>query len=138
MSEEAAIRALLDRFVKAVCAKDLEAMLACTAPAIATFDVAAPLKNRGPEAVRVLWKATVEAYETIEYAMHEVDVFASGDVGFSRSLNTFGGTQGGQRSVVTLQSTIGFVRIDGAWKIVHEHASMPFDADGKALTSLAI
>ncbi len=137
-TSEAAIRDLLARFVAAVCAKDLEAMLACTGPAIATFDVGAPLQNKGPFAVRKLWKDTVEAYETIEYAMYKLDVFTGGDVGFSRSMNTFGGKQAGAHSVVTLQSTLGFQRIAGEWKIVHEHASMPFDAAMKALTSLPV
>ena len=137
-TEEAAIRDLLERFVAAVCAKDLEAMLACTGPAIATFDVGAPLQNKGPAAVRKLWKETIDAYETIAYEMHHLEVFTSGDIGFSRSMNTFGGTQAAGHSVVTLQSTLGFQRIEGGWKIVHEHASMPFDAEMKALTSLSL
>ena len=36
-----------------------------------------------------------------------------------------------------VRSTLGLRKIDGVWKVVHEHASVPFNAEnGKALVAL--
>jgi uncharacterized protein (TIGR02246 family) len=138
-AEDAAIRAVIDAITKAVRAKDVEAMLAQCAPGIVTFDMVPPLKHQGAQAIRGLWARTLAAFEPpLEYDVHELDIAVDGDVAFARCLNRFGGTKtDGKRVINWLRSTFGLRRIDGRWKVVHEHVSVPFDMEtGKAMLEL--
>ncbi|HEV7730794.1 MAG TPA: nuclear transport factor 2 family protein [Candidatus Binatia bacterium] len=56
-----------------------------------------------------------------------------GDVAFTRSLNRFGGTTAdGTHDASWLCSTLCLRKIDGRWKLVHEHVSVPFDMQTNA------
>jgi uncharacterized protein (TIGR02246 family) len=138
-AEEAAIRAVIDAITKAVRAKDVEAMLAQCAPDIVTFDMVPPLKHQGSQAIRGLWARTLAAFDPpLEYEVHDLDISVDGDVAFARCLNRFGGTKkDGRRVLNSLRSTFGLRKIDGQWKVVHEHVSVPFDMEtGKAMLDL--
>ena len=75
----------------------------------------------------------------IGYEVRDLHVTAGEEVAFSHSLNRLHGTTAeGKRTEMWFRETLCFRKIDGAWKIVHEHASMPFDAEMKALTSLPL
>jgi ketosteroid isomerase-like protein len=64
-------------------------------------------------------------------------VQTGGDLAFSRSLAHFAGTtKEGRRVDSHVRSTLGFRKINGRWKIVHEHLSVPFDANGQGLFQL--
>jgi uncharacterized protein (TIGR02246 family) len=137
--EEAAIRTVIDAITKAVRAKDVEAMLAQCAPDIVTFDMVPPLKHQGSQAIRGLWARTLAAFDPpLEYEVHDLDISVDGDIAFARCLNRFGGTKkDGRRVLNSLRSTFGLRKIDGQWKVVHEHVSVPFDMEtGKAMLDL--
>jgi uncharacterized protein (TIGR02246 family) len=137
--EEAAIRTVIDAITKAVRAKDVEAMLAQCAPDIVTFDMVPPLKHQGSQAIRGLWARTLAAFDPpLEYEVHDLDISVDGDIAFARCLNRFGGTKkDGRRVLNSLRSTFGLRKIDGQWKVVHEHVSVPFDMEtGKAMLEL--
>ncbi|MEA3153239.1 MAG: hypothetical protein QOK44_828 [Betaproteobacteria bacterium] len=137
--EEAAIRTVIDAITKAVRAKDVEAMLAQCAPDIVTFDMVPPLRHQGSQAIRGLWARTLAAFDPpLEYEVHDLDISVDGDVAFARCLNRFGGTKkDGRRVLNSLRSTFGLRKIDGQWKVVHEHVSVPFDMEtGKAMLEL--
>jgi ketosteroid isomerase-like protein len=70
--------------------------------------------------------------------VQELDIAVDGDVAFARCLNRFGGTKmDGKRVLNWLRSTFGLRKIDGRWKVVHEHVSVPFDMEtGKAMLEL--
>ena len=140
-ADEAAVRAVVDAIVKAVRAKDVEAMLAQCAPELVTFDMVPPIQHEGAEAIRRLWDKTLAGFvPPLDYDTHDVDVQVGGDVAFVRCLNQFGGTHtDGTRTNNWLRSTFGLRKIGGRWKAVHEHehVSVPFDMEtGKALPEL--
>jgi ketosteroid isomerase-like protein len=138
-SEEVAIRRVIDQFVLAVRAGDIEGLIALCAPGIATFDVLPPLRHDGPNALRKLWTEALAPFEApLDYEVNQLEIIAGSDVAICRSLNRFGGIRRDGRAVVSwLCSTIGLRKMDGRWKIVHEHTSVPFDMDsGKALLHL--
>ncbi|HEV7391611.1 MAG TPA: SgcJ/EcaC family oxidoreductase [Burkholderiales bacterium] len=138
-ADEAAIRTLIDAITKAVRAKDVEAMLAQCAPDIVIFDMVPPLKHQGSQAIRGLWARTLAAFDPpLEYEVHDLDISVDGDVAFARCLNRFGGTKKDARRVLnSLRSTFGLRKIDGQWKVVHEHVSVPFEMEtGKAMLDL--
>jgi ketosteroid isomerase-like protein len=54
-----------------------------------------------------------------------------GDLGFGHGFVRISGTKtGGERVAVWARSTVCLRRIGGAWRIVHEHTSVPFYMDG--------
>ena len=63
---------------------------------------------------------------------------SAGDgVAFSHSLNHLTGTSNAARSSdLWFRSTLGFRKIGGEWKIVHEHESVPFLMDGSDKAAL--
>jgi ketosteroid isomerase-like protein len=138
-ADEAAIRAVMDAIAKAVRAKDVEAMLAECSPDIVTFDMVPPLRHQGAQAIRGLWARTLSPFAApLDYEVHELDICVDGEVAFVRCLNRFGGAKAdGPRVVNWLRSTFGLRRIDGRWKVVHEHVSVPFDMEtNKAMLQL--
>jgi ketosteroid isomerase-like protein len=138
-AEESAIRRVIDQMVLAVRAANVEGLIRLCAPEIATFDLVPPLRHDGLEALRKLWTDALAAFERpLDYEINQLEIIAGTDVAICRSLNRFGGsTKDGREVVHWLCSTIGLRKIDGQWKIVHEHTSVPFDMQsGKALLHL--
>lgn len=76
------------------------------------------------------WLATFDGPVRIEY--REPTVVADGDVAFVHALTSMTATPAGTTEPFTLwfRSTYGLRRIDGAWRIVHQHESVPFHMDG--------
>jgi uncharacterized protein (TIGR02246 family) len=140
-SDLPAIRAVIDAIAKAVRTNDVGAFLAHAAPDIVVFDLIPPLEHKGEEAVRRSWSFALGSFEgPIEYEVDHLDISISGDIAFSRSLAHYGGTtKEGTRITNHLRSTLGFRKIEGQWKVIHEHLSVPFDMkSGRALLELEV
>jgi ketosteroid isomerase-like protein len=138
-ADEVALRGLIDAIINAVRGKDIDGLLSCCAPEIATFDLVPPLKHEGAEAIRELWARTLGSFvPPLNYDVHDLELMLGADVAFARSLNRFGGTTTeGQRITRWLCATLGFRKIHGRWKLVHQHFSVPLDiVSGRALFEL--
>jgi ketosteroid isomerase-like protein len=138
-SDLPAIRAVIDAIIKAVRTNDVEGFLRQCAPDIVAFDLLPPLEQKGWDAVRRGWGIALGSFEgPIEYDVDHLDIAISGDIAWSRSIVHFGGTtKEGTQAMNRLRSTLGFRKIGGQWKVVHQHVSVPFDmANGKALLNL--
>jgi len=130
---------VIDQMVLAVRTGNIEAFINLCAPEIATFDMVPPLRHDGREALRKLWSESLEPFERpLDYEVNQLEIVVGSDVAICRSLNRLGGKRKNGEAVVNwLCSTIGLRKIDGQWKIVHEHTSVPFDmTSGKALFHL--
>ena len=67
-------------------------------------------------------------------------IVAGDDVAFCHGLNRISGTRtSGEDTGVWVRVTVGFRKTGGAWKVTHEHVSVPFYMDGsiKAAVDLA-
>jgi ketosteroid isomerase-like protein len=128
-SDEAAIRAQIAARVTAVRSKNVEAVLACYAQDVATFDLVAPLANMGLDAVRVRLSDWFASFETpIDYQVRDVKLALSGDVAFDCHFTHVRGTnKSGQQIAMWFRETIGYQRIGGTWKVTHQHSSVPLD-----------
>jgi ketosteroid isomerase-like protein len=139
-ADEAAVRRVLEDITQAVRERDVDGLLAHCAGDIVNFDMVPPLEHNGVRAMRRLWAMTLGGFQVpLQYEMRDVYISVSGDVGFVRSLNRFGGTlvDSGKVDVSWIRSTLGLRKIEGTWKVVHEHVSVPFDMDtGRALLEL--
>ncbi|MFT3693750.1 MAG: nuclear transport factor 2 family protein [Kofleriaceae bacterium] len=130
MSSEADLRDLIDERVRAIRAKDLDAVLAGYAEDVITFDLVAPLANRGKAAVRKRLAEWLGSFETaLDYELRDVTLAIAGDVAFDHHVTHVHGTnKQGQTIEMWFRETLGYRRgSDGTWRCVHQHSSSPFD-----------
>jgi ketosteroid isomerase-like protein len=134
MTEEDAIRQLIEAQVDAFRRKDAAAAVATLADEVVAFEMIPPLVLP-PEAARseqamTGWFAGWEGPVNIE--IRDLVIHVGGDIAFSHSLNRLSGTRlGGGITDIWMRSTLGFRLTPGGWRIVHGHTSVPFDpADG--------
>lgn len=134
MTDEAAIRELIDAQVDSFRRKDAAAAVALLADDVVAFEMIPPLvlppQSARSEQAMAGWFAGWDGPITVE--IRDLVVHVGGDVAFSHSLNRLAGTRlGGGRTDIWMRSTLGFRRIGDGWRIAHGHTSVPFDpADG--------
>ena len=131
-ADEDQIRAVLADRAAAMRERDAERFVAHYAPQIVKFDLPPPLLLTAPEArdagtVRA-WFAS-QPGGPIGYEIRDLTVTVGGDVAFCHSLSQLGGA-------LWFRSTIGLRKIDGEWRITHEHNSAPFYMDGSDKAAL--
>ncbi|MET1008131.1 MAG: nuclear transport factor 2 family protein [Propionibacteriaceae bacterium] len=136
---EQELRDLVDQRVAAVLAKDPAPLIAQMDPELHAFSMLPPLSADGIAAETETMQAWFDGYSTdIGYEVRDVRVRADGSIGFVTFLYHVSGTlvSGGEVSMWA-RATLG-CRHDGErWLIVHDHESVPFDAEtGQALTTL--
>lgn len=132
-SIEADIRNIIERQAQAVRDKNAKAVVSCYAPDSVIFDLAPPLRN--PKAGSALerslnaWFATWEG--PIGYETRDFTVTATDDLAFAHGFVRMTGIKvDGERNDLWVRQTVCLKRIDGAWKIAHDHTSVPFYMDG--------
>lgn len=136
---EAEIRALMDKYLHAIHARDVDRIVACYAPDILAFDAISQLQFKGVEAYRTHWEACLAMCPgPMIFEMHDLSVAASDDVAFSHWLTRCGGTsENGEEKTSWMRATGCYRKRNGKWALAHEHYSAPFDvATGKALLEL--
>ena len=132
-TDEARIRALLDAWADAIRAKDTNGSLSPYAPDVVRFLLEPPLRYTG---VAALDKAGLEQWfrsfrGQLGYEIRDLGATVGDDVAFCHSLNRMRGTKADGEDVdLWLRTTLGFRKIDGEWRITHEHESVPFYMDG--------
>lgn len=139
MNAEQELLDLVDERVRAVRERDSATLAARPTGDVITFDVLPPLNSSGSQATAEHLQAWFDGYNgPINYSAHDVRVRAEGDLGFCSFLYHVGGTlKTGDEVNMWVRATLCCRRIDGRWRIVHDHESVPFDpATGQALISL--
>jgi uncharacterized protein (TIGR02246 family) len=136
---ETEIRTLIEARTKAVRAKAVDAAMSAIAPGIVAFDVVNPLQHLGQQGVRQRaeqWFSSLAG--TIGYELRDLAITADEDIAFSHSLNHVNATTTtGKKIDMWWRATVCYRKIDGKWKIIHEHSSVPFDpGTGKASLDL--
>ncbi|CDY76952.1 Ketosteroid isomerase homolog [Caballeronia glathei] len=124
--DEARIRELIEEWRLAVVAKDANALIRHYAPDVVVFDVVPPASFRGAAQYRENWQRWFDGMKgPLAFEMNDVQVVASGDVAYAHSVNRV--VIGELDNVV--RATVCFRRIDGDWRVAHEHASVPLTTD---------
>jgi uncharacterized protein (TIGR02246 family) len=130
--DETQIRRLVEGWAEALRAKDVDRVVSHYAADIVSFDLAPPLQHVGTDALRkglAAWFPTFRG--AVGYEIGDLSITTGGDVAFCRSLSRISGTRtDGEETDVWVRATVGLRRIDGTWKVTHEHASVPFYMDG--------
>lgn len=123
------IRHLLMQWEKAFRAKDVDAIMSVYAPGevVVAFDVVPPLAKVGRDAYRQNYEEFFALFSgPLEVELREVRIVAAGDVAFLHCFDRMSGTlQSGEHFDVWLRVTSGLRKIDGEWRIIHDHVSVP-------------
>lgn len=127
---KAEVRAVIEDWMGALRAKDARGVVVHHAQDFVQFSFAPPLvadvaDSHGLEA----WFATWDG--PLDYELCHLRVTGGEDTAFCHSLTRLRGTKrDGTKHDIWFRHTLGFRKIDGAWKITHEHESVPFYMDG--------
>jgi ketosteroid isomerase-like protein len=138
-ADEARIRDLIEERVRAVRAKDVDALMSAHAPDVVMFDALEPLRYVGSEAVRERAGQWLTWYQgPVGYEVRDLSVTAGETVAFCHYLYRVSGTMtNGSEVDMWVRSTVCFRKVGGDWVVAHEHTSVPFDAEsGKASVDL--
>ena len=138
-TNEAQIRAIIYERVEGIKNKDVNALITNHFDDAVAFDVLPPLHYKGVETVKERAEKWLSSYETeIGYEVRDLEITSGETAAFCRYLYHVSGTlkTGGEVNM-WVRATVCFQKINGEWKIVHEHQSVPFDVEtGKALLDL--
>ena len=135
---EADVRKLMQSWENAASAGNLEAIMSHYAPEVIAYDAFKSLQFKGIEAYKNHWKMCIEMCTgTMTFKLHDLHIGAGDDIAYSHSLNQCGGTdKEGNEHLSWMRVSTAYRKINGQWRIVHEHFSAPFDESGKALLDL--
>jgi uncharacterized protein (TIGR02246 family) len=129
-TNEDQIRDLTQQWLKAVHARDAAAVMACYADDVIAYDLFTPTKVSGAAAYRKNYETWFACCQDGPpgYEIKELDVVAGEDVAFCRSLNRMTGPNAdGKEEESWIRVTVCFRKRGDAWKVVHEHISVPLD-----------
>ena len=136
--EEHAIRDLIATREAAMRAGDAALLTSQYTADLVQFSLAPPLQQAGPDENGLRnWFAGFGG--TVDYEIRDLRVTIGGDVAFCTSLNRLSATPaagGADRFTLWFRSTLGLRRIEGRWRITHEHQSTPFYMDGSFAAAL--
>lgn len=129
--DEANIRALIEAVEKAHHNKDAAAIIAPYAEDAVVCDLAPPLSHRGMNLqAKQAWLDTWDG--PIERESRDLDITVSGDFAFCLGFYRLGGTPKAAARPISfwIRATVCLHQDADAWRIVHEHTSVPFYMDG--------
>ncbi|MGU9819966.1 YybH family protein [Pseudomonas sp. LF090] len=134
-----AITRLIDEWQQAVLARDIDKIFSFYADDIVAFDAVTALQFKGRAAYRTHWEDCMKHCPGPGiFEFHELHIVEAPESAFAHWLAHCGGA--GPDGVVKacwMRVTAGYQRIEGQWRVVHEHWSAPFDmGSGSALFDL--
>jgi uncharacterized protein (TIGR02246 family) len=131
----AGIRRLIDGWVAAIRAQDLDAVMSFYAPD--STDVAAPLRFAGMALKRHAWAEFFETHSgEIDFEVTDLKVTRQGNVACLRSLNHVSSKRpDGKSSDLWVRWTACLRKFSGEWLVVHDHVSVPADLENMRAVS---
>jgi uncharacterized protein (TIGR02246 family) len=127
VSDEAAVRDLIEAWADAVRRMDYAGILQSHSSDFVMFDVPPPFKSVGLEAYKKTWDLFFSwSSDPVRFEIHEMDVTAGGDVAFAvATMGCTGPGSDGKPEALDFRLTACLRKIDGRWMIAHEHHSVP-------------
>ena len=124
------IRELLETRTQAFGRRDAATAAADYDDDLVLYDVVGPFVRRGEDPAGRL-ERWIASYRTpIGHEIRDLEITAGADLAFCHFLARISGTmRDGTEVGMWVRATSCLRRQAGAWTIVHEHASVPFDAD---------
>ena len=136
----AGIRRLIDGWVAAIRARDLDGVMSFYTPDGVAADVALPLRYAGMALKRHAWAEFFEAHSgEIDYEVTDLKVTRQGNVACLRSLNRVGseGPDGKNRDQ-WVRWTACLRKFSSEWLVVHDHVSAPMETEERRTVSRSL
>ena len=127
LNDEAQIQALIERWAKAVREENRAAIRADHDSEILMFDVPPPFLSRGLDAYMATWETFFSSSEKpVTFEFHDVKITCGQDVAFATATGKCVNIDpNGKREPLEFRLTMGLRKIDGKWRVMHEHHSLP-------------
>lgn len=137
---EEQIKDLRERLTDALRVKDSKGVIEHFAEESVMFLLAPPLQFKTGENAPGI-NGIEEWFDTFEgkigYEVMDFLVTAGETVAFCHSLNRItGNRKTGEKTDIWVRETLGLRKIEGVWKITHQHQSVPFYMDGSAKAAI--
>ncbi len=128
-TDEEAIRSLIQKWSSALEAKNLDGLVADYADDAVLFDAIPPYKTVGKEAIRQVWANCLPYFpEQFRSEHRDIVIHVTGDLAIMHGVHHFVPTPADDPSGQTwMRVTVCYRRINGQWKSVHDHISLPFN-----------
>ncbi len=129
IAAEQGVRDLMRRYEAALRDKDLEALSACYADDAVIYDIGAQMN--GFDALRALWEQCFPYFgQTIGTERKETAIHVSGDLAVVHGYTRLTGMDSDEPMARSwIRSTTCCRRVDGRWRVLHEHASFPVNCE---------
>lgn len=126
-SDEMEIQALIERWAKAVREENRSGIRADHDSEMLMFDVPPPFLSQGLDAYMATWEKFLSCSEKpVAFDFRDLKVTAGKDVAFASAIGQCTGPDpNGKREALEFRLTVGLRKIDGRWRIMHEHHSLP-------------
>jgi ketosteroid isomerase-like protein len=126
---ERQIKTLVEGWADAVRRHDLSSILAYHDEDIVMFDVPPPLQSKGMDEYKKTWDLFFKYHEPSQaFDIEELAITAGENVAFAVAIMRCGsGTFSGppKEGGFLFRLTVGLRKVDGDWRIAHEHHSVP-------------
>lgn len=124
---EAQIRDLIADQQSAVCAKDIDRIMARYAAEVMVFNVKPQFQIRGARDWRQVWESSLGQFPaSFGIETRDLTITVSGDLALAHCCLRFTGIPAASSWI---RDTAVYKRTHGKWQIVHEHCSVPFDPE---------
>jgi ketosteroid isomerase-like protein len=128
-AEEALIQALLEGWADAVRRHDLPAILAHHDREMVMFDLPPPLQCRGVEAYAETWDLFFRYHRPgAAFDFRELAITAGAEVAFAIAImwcRPESSSNPMDKDGFLFRLTVGLRKVNGSWRIAHEHHSVP-------------
>jgi len=138
-TNETAISGKIEQIVKALRAKDLDALAPIYASEVVSFDIEPPLQHVGLAAKLKNWEQVFAVFQEVDYEVRDLKITAGDDVAFAYGFGRLSGTlmNGATTNGMWVRVTFCLRNVDGDWLITHDQVSVPFDiATGTGVADL--
>ena len=128
-TEETRIKALLEDWTDAVRRHDVPTILAHHDPEIVMFDLPPPLQCKGIAEYEQTWDLMFRYHKPGDaFDIEEIAITAGEDVAFAAAILRCGpdsSSNPADRNGFLFRLTVGLRKVNGDWRIAHEHHSVP-------------
>lgn len=127
VNNEAQIRALIERWAKAVQEENRAAIRMDHHSDILMFDIPPPFLSRGLEAYMATWETFFSSVEKpVTFDFQDVQITCGPEVAFATAIGRCVDIDpNGRREPLEFRLTMGLRKIAGEWRVMHEHHSLP-------------
>jgi ketosteroid isomerase-like protein len=125
--EKTRIKDLLEAWADAVRRHDLPAILANHDPDMVMFDLPPPLQCKGLEAYKETWDLFFRYHKPgAAFDIEELAITAGQDVAFAVAIMRCNSSSNpADKDGFLFRLTVGLRKVEGHWRIAHEHHSEP-------------